>query len=127
MVQRFFRNFRTEIEENLKPAARALIVSEEDGQPIVPENTIPKAIIVEDEEALMSGPDVPAPTPGSTEIPADIPKAVPVVPADDPNNKPPLPTVPGEEVIPNAIPVNPEQPQIPGDTPREAPEIPGNR
>ena len=142
MVQRFFSNFRTEIEENLKPAARALIVSEEDGQPIVHENIIPKAIIVEDEEALMNGPEVPVPMPESTEIPADIPKAIPVVPADDPNNKPPLPTVPCEEVIPKAIIVEdeealinepevlapmPESTQIPADTPREAPEIVGNR
>ncbi|MDB2673619.1 penicillin-binding transpeptidase domain-containing protein [Akkermansiaceae bacterium] len=127
MVRRFFRNFRTEIEENLKPAARAMIVSEDDGQPVVPEGTIPRAIIVEDEEELMSEPDIPAPTPGSTEIPADIPKAIPVVPSDDPNNKPPLPTVPGEEIIPKAIPVNPEGPETPGDTPRKPAETPGDR
>jgi len=156
MVSRFFLNFQTEIEENLRPAARAMIISEEDGQPIIPGDIIPKAIVVEDEEALLGDPAIPLPTLGNTEIPvdipkaiivedeeallgkpaipapiqglteipADIPKAIPLFPADNPTNKPPLPTVPGEEVIPEAIPVKPE---IPSDTPRKPPETPSDR
>lgn len=127
MVQRFFQNFRTEIEENLKPAARAMIISEEDGQPIIADDTIPKAIIVEDEEALMAAPDIPAPTPGSVEIPADIPRAIPVNPANTPDPNPVVPTVLGEEVIPRAIPVTPERPEAPGDGPRRLPETPADR
>ena len=152
MVSRFFLNFQNEIEENLMPAARAMIISEEDGQPVIPGDMIPKAIIVEDEEALLGDLAIPFPTmsnteipvdipkaiivedeealsgnptilgpnPGLTEIPADIPKAIPIFPADNP----PLPTVPGEEVIPEAIPVKPE---IPSDTPPNPPETPSGR
>jgi penicillin-binding protein 2 len=69
MVSRFFLNFQTEIEENLRPAARAMIISEEDGQPIIPEDMIPKAIVVEDEEALLGDPTNSLATPGNNEIP----------------------------------------------------------
>ncbi|MFT6861780.1 MAG: penicillin-binding protein 2 [Akkermansiaceae bacterium] len=126
MVRRFFRNFRTEIEENLKPAARALIV-EEEGEGFSPiDDIIPRAIIVEDEEALMNEPDLPAPSPGEPEIPADIPTATPVIPADYPT-KPEIPTVPDEEDIPEAIPVAPKAPEAPADFPRKEPETPGDR
>jgi hypothetical protein len=82
---------------------------------------IPRAIIVEDEEALSGNPAIPAPPQGLTETPADLPEAIPVIPADNPTPKPPLPTVPSEEIIPEAIPVKPE---IPSDTPRKPPETP---
>jgi penicillin-binding protein 2 len=156
MVGRFFLNFQTEIEENLKPAARAMIISEEDGQPIIPGDMIPKAIVVEDEEALLGDPALSLPTLSNneipvdipraiivedeealsgnpsmpvsrqvlTEIPADLPKAIPVFPEDKPANNRTFPTVPSEEVIPEAIPVKPE---IPSDTPRKPPEIPSDR
>ena len=133
MVRRFFRNFRTEIEENIRPAARAMIVMEE-GEGAAPiDDTIPRAIIVEDEEALMNEPNLPAPTPGEPGIPADIPTATPVFPIATPvfppdnPTKPDLPTVPGEEDIPEAIPVNPNAPETPSDAPREKPETPGDR
>ena len=59
-----------------------------------------------------------------TKIPADLPKAIPVFPEDKPSNNLTFPTVPSEEVIPEAIPVKPE---IPSNTPRKPPEIPSDR
>lgn len=122
MVRRFFNEFRSEIEENLKPPARGMIVkegadrlSEEDESipkaVVVDEDAIPKAIIVEEEDVPAVPEDLPVPPPISTETPAD------------------LPTVPGdedEEDIPAALPVNPE-PEAPADSPREAPEAPADR
>ena len=117
MVKRFFRNFQTEIEENLKPAARALIVTEDDEE--ASETGIPEAIIVEDDEIMTEEPVVPIPTTDEPEIPSAIPPAEPVIP-----------TVPGEdipEVIPEAIPVTPTEPEAPADKPREAPETPADQ
>jgi penicillin-binding protein 2 len=116
MVKRFFRNFRSEIQENLKPAAVARVVIEDEGGI---DDSIPQAILVEDDEFPMVEP--PVPTPGEPEIPADIPTAEPVAPAD----RPTVPTVPGEE-IPEAIPVTPTKPEAPADTSRKKPEAPGD-
>ena len=130
LVQRFFRNFRTEIKENLVPPARALIVEEDGAAPvpldddsipkaiIVEDDTIPKAIIVEDDEATPPAGNLP---PLPPDVP-EIPEALPV----DPDPVPPLPTVPGEEEIPEALPVDPA-PEVPGDRPRETPEAPADR
>ncbi len=113
MVKRFFRNFRTEIQENLKPAGRALIVTE-DNETIAPDTSIPEAIIVEDDEFITEVPVVPTPTTDEPEIPSAIPLTEIVIP-----------TVPGED-IPEAVPVIPTVPEIPADEPREKPETPAD-
>lgn len=120
MVKRFFRNFRTEILENLKPAGRALVVIEEEEKP---ETSIPQAIMVEDDEFPIAEPL--SSTPGEPEIPADIPTPEPEVPADIPNAEPVIPTVPGEK-IPEAVPVKPEEPEAPADLPKAEPVAPGD-
>lgn len=112
MVQRFFRNFRTEIQENLKPAGRALIVAEDDEAD--KDSGIPEAIIVEDDEAMIEEPVVPTPSVEEPQTPAVIPSAEPVIP-----------TVPGED-IPEAVPVKPTEPVAPADEPREEPEVPAD-
>lgn len=124
MVRRFFRNFRSEIEENLKPAGRAIMIVEEDDPGLTPpEDAIPRAIVLEEEFVT----EPPAPVPGEPEIPADIPVATPVVPANDPQ-APDLPTVPGEDDLPKAIPVDePNEPEAPADGVRREPETPGDR
>ncbi|MDA7659860.1 penicillin-binding transpeptidase domain-containing protein, partial [Akkermansiaceae bacterium] len=94
MVSRFFLNFQTEIEENLMPAARAMIISEEDGQPIIPEDMIPKAIVVEDEEALLGDPTPSLATPSNNEIPVDIPKAIIVEDEEALSSNPAIPAPP---------------------------------
>jgi hypothetical protein len=155
MVGRFFLNFKTEIEENLLPAARAMIISEEDGQPIISGDMIPKAIVVEDEEALSTS-TIPLPTMGNGEIPVDIPRAIIVEDEEALSGNPTIPTtsqglteIPAD--VPKVIPVIPAdrsankpplptvpdeevipeaipvKPEIPGDTPRKPPEIPSDR
>jgi len=114
MVRRFFRNFRTEIEENLKPAAKAMIVNETKVD-LDPDN-IPKAMVIDDDEIPVAIP--------VEEDPDDIPVAVPVIeePADIPAGPdtpaPPIPTVP--EALPVA-------PVAPADTPGPEPEVPADR
>ena len=120
MVKRFFRNFRTEIQENLKPAARAQVLSENEE---VSEDTIPLAILVEDDEFPIEEPY--SPTPGEPETPADIPTPEPEAPGDIPRAEPVIPTVPGED-IPEAIPVKPEEPEAPTDLPKAEPVAPGD-
>jgi penicillin-binding protein 2 len=120
MVKRFFRNFRTEIQENLKPAARAQVVSENEE---VSQDTIPLAILVEDDEFPLEEPY--SPTPGEPETPADIPAPEPEAPGDIPRAEPVIPTVPGED-IPEAIPVKPEEPEAPTDLPKAEPVAPGD-
>lgn len=112
MVKRFFRNFRTEIQDNLKPAGRALIVAEDDEAD--KNSGIPTAVIVEDDEAMAEDPVVPAPPVNDPETPSEIPPAEPVIP-----------TVPGED-IPKAVPVEPTEPEAPADEPREDPEVPAD-
>jgi penicillin-binding protein 2 len=141
MVKRFFRNFRTQIKENLVPPTRALVVK--DGQEtavaddgsipkavIVNDDTIPKAVIVEDDEntipkaIIVEDDELPKPPVNPAPLPK-IPDAIRVRP--EPNTPaPPIPTVPGEDEIPNAIPVRPE-PEAPADQPRPAPEVPADR
>ncbi|MDC0270835.1 penicillin-binding transpeptidase domain-containing protein, partial [Akkermansiaceae bacterium] len=156
MVSRFFLNFQTEIEENLMPAARAMIISEEDGQPIIPEDMIPKAIVVEDEEALLGDPTHSLATPSNNEIPVDIPRAIIVEDEEALSSNPAIPAPPQGLTetpadLPEAIPVIPAdnptpkpplptvpseeiipeaipvKPEIPSDTPRKPPEAPGDR
>ncbi|MDG1150002.1 MAG: penicillin-binding transpeptidase domain-containing protein [Akkermansiaceae bacterium] len=156
MVSRFFLNFQTEIEENLMPAARAMIISEEDGQPIIPEDMIPKAIVVEDEEALLGDPTHSLATPSNNEIPVDIPRAIivedeeallsnPAIPAppqgltETPADLPEaIPVIPADNPSPKPpLPTVPSEeiipeaipvkPEIPSDTPRKPPEAPGDR
>ena len=94
MVKRFFRNFRSEIEDNLKPAAKAMIVEEEEEGGLNDE-VIPKAMIVEEEDIPVAIPV----EPGAGEIPGTVPvepgsgtSTVPA-PADDPR---PLPEIPAD-------------------------------
>jgi len=118
MVRRFFRNFSPEIQENLKPAAKAMIVKEDDEN--VDLNTIPKAMVIDDDEIPVAIP--------VAEDPADIPAAVPVaeepigipavIPAEPDTPAPIIPTVP------EALPVSPTTPT---DTPSPEPETPSNR
>ena len=123
MVRRFFRNFRTEIEENLKPPAKAMIVREEDDNDAGPDigtDTIPKAMVVDDDEIPVAVPveedpdDIPVAVPVAEE-PGEIPAALPVEPAAP---APPIPTVP------DALPISPP---APADTPRPEPEVPADR
>jgi penicillin-binding protein 2 len=123
MVRRFFRNFRTEIEENLKPPAKAMIVREEDDNDAGPDigtDTIPKAMVVDDDQIPVAVPveedpdDIPVAVPVAEE-PGEIPAALPVEPAAP---APPIPTVP------DALPISPP---APADTPRPEPEVPADR
>lgn len=74
MVKRFFWNFRSEIQENLKAAPKAIIVEQE------PEEeetfTIPKALVIEDDEFEPAEPDLPP-----VAIPAN-PDPAPALPAN---------------------------------------------
>ena len=123
MVRRFFRNFRTEIEENLKPPAKAMIVREEDDNdagPYIGTDTIPKAMVVDDDEIPVAVPveedpdDIPVAVPVAEE-PGEIPAALPVEPAA------PAPHIP---TVPDALPISPP---APADTPRPEPEVPADR
>ena len=106
-------------DENTIP--KAIIVEDENTIPkaiiVEDKNIIPKAIIVEDDELLK-------PTIDPSTLPK-IPNAVLVRPGTN-KPAPPIPTVPGDDEIPNAIPVRPE-PEAPGERPRPAPEVPGDR
>lgn len=141
MVKRFFENFRTEIEENLTPPARALVVNEsgesiptDDGSIpkaiIVEDDSIPKAIIVEDDEnivpkaVVLEDDEALAKTPDPAEFPT-IPANLPLEPTPDPPALV-IPTVPGEDDIPSALPVRPE-PETPADRPQREPEVPADR
>lgn len=117
MVRRFFRNFRSEIKENLE-SARAEIVLD-DGDAPAPDNDegIPRAIVVEDDtipKALVV--EEAGATPADSPLP---PENAPPVPSD-------LPTVPGEEEIPQALPVPPD-PEAPADQPRQPPVAPADQ
>jgi penicillin-binding protein 2 len=121
MVRRFFRNFRTEIQENLKPAAKAMIVKEEeDDDDDVDFDKIPKAMIIDDDEIPVAIPvaedpdDIPVAEP-VTDEPSEIPTAVPALPDS------PAPLIP---TVPEALPVSPP---APADTPRPEPEVPADR
>ncbi|YCM45590.1 penicillin-binding transpeptidase domain-containing protein [Verrucomicrobiaceae bacterium 227] len=118
MVRRFFRNFRTEIQENLKPAAKAMIVSEDEGE--IDFDTIPKAMTVDDDEIPVAIP--------VEEDPEDIPVAVPVAgePGEIPAIAPVEPETPTTDIptVPDALPVSPP---APADSPRPEPEVPADR
>lgn len=111
MVKRFFKHFRKEIEENLKPAAKAMIVGaspDGDGTPqaiTINEDEIPVAIPINEDE-------IPVAIPINED---EIPVAVPV----------------NEDDIPVAIPVEPETPGTPAPTVPEAlpviPTAPGDQ
>lgn len=141
MVKRFFDNFRTEIEENLDPPARALVVNEggesiptdDESIPkaiIVEDDSIPKAIIVEDDENIVpkaivvKDDEAPTNNPDPAEVPT-LPADFPLEPSPDPP-APVIPTVPAEDDIPSALPVRPE-PETPADGPQREPEVPADR
>lgn len=123
MVKRFFRNFRTEILRNLKTSPRAVVLVDDEK---VEEDSIPKAIFVEESDIPMAQDPTSSPNPGEPEIPADIPTAQPEAPSDIPSAEPVEPAVPGED-IPNAEPVAPaENPEAPADIPPAEPVTPAD-
>jgi len=124
MVKRFFKHFKKEIEEDLKPAAKAMLVSDDgtntnqDGIPAavrINEDEIPVAIPINEDEIPVAIPinedEIPVAVPVNKD---DIPVAIPVEP-ETPDK--PAPTVP------EALPVIPEAPT---DAPRRAPEVPAD-
>lgn len=106
LIRRFFRHFREEIEENLKPAAKAKVVEEDDPEV---EQGIPKAMVVKEEDEE-----------------EDIPMALPLDPVDNPGGIPSVPVEPGEPVptVPEAFPV---EPLAPADLPKPDPEVPADQ
>ena len=126
MVKRFFRNFRTEIQQNLKASPRAVIVEEEEEE----ENTaIPKAIFIEEADIPVAEPVIPSPKADAAEIPADIPTTHPEVPADIPNAEPITPSR-AIEKIPTALPPGhqtTQEPEAPADLPKAEPVAPADQ
>ncbi len=126
MVKRFFRNFRSEIQQNLKASPRAIIVDEKEE---VEEVSIPKAVFVQESDIPVAEPVLPSPNSGEPEIPEDVPTAKPQTPDNIPTAEAVTPSIPAEK-IPLAVPIEAEaveEPEAPADLPKAEPVAPADQ